>query len=139
MYTNFVVSSITDDDAIADKIDTHNVQLMEQLLNTRLRLSDYGTGVSGIAVVFLGTAPEADVIHEEEIRFKGASGEVYLQLRLPYPELAQATEAEVLDMMVLRYVDGLRDLADGALLKGFEWVRLQQDVEVVLGGMANKE
>ena len=111
LYTAFVVSSITEDNSIGDKIDTNNVQLMEQLLNARLQLAAYGPGVKGIGVVFLGTAPGADGIHEEEVHFDPASGEAYLQLRLPYAVLEQASEAEVRGLMGRRKVGGLRVLA----------------------------
>ena len=63
MYTAFVVSSITEDNPIGDKIDTHTVQLLEQLLNANVQLATYGTGIAGIAVVFVGTAPELSLIH----------------------------------------------------------------------------
>lgn len=136
LYTAFVVSSIAEDNSIGDKIDTNNVQWMEQLLNSRLQLAAYGPGVKGIGVVFLGTAPE-DVIHEEECRFDAASGEAYLQLRLPYAALEQASEAEVLGLMARRYVEGLRDLAGVAGAADFDWERLLQDVQGVFGEVTN--
>lgn len=131
MYTNFVVSSITEDNALADKIDAHHVLALEQWLNQHLRLADYGTGVAGIAVVFLGTDPEVDVIHQEELRFEASTGEVYLQLRLPYTALEQATEAEVGRLMAQRYVQGLREAA--ALVPEFDWERLSKAVEDGMG------
>ena len=130
LYKAFVVSSITEDNSIGDKIDTHNVQLLEELLNSRLQLAAYGPGVKGIGVVFLGTAPE-DGIHEEERSFDASTGEVYLQLRLPYAVLEQASEAEVLGLMRRRYVEGLREAA--ALVPEFGWERLLGDVRSVLG------
>ena len=130
LYTAFVVSSITEDNSIGDKIDTHNVQLLEELLNSRLQLAAYGPGVKGIGVVFLGTAPE-DGIHEEERSFDASTGEVYLQLRLPYAVLEQANEEEVLGLMRRRYVEGLREAA--ALVPEFGWERLLGDVRSVLG------
>lgn len=136
LYTAFVVSSIAEDNSIGDKIDTNNVQLLEQLLNTRLQLAAYGPGVKGIGVVFLGTAPE-DVIHEEQSRFDAGTGEVYLQLRLPYAVLEQASEEEVLGLMARRYVEGLRDLAGVAQVADFDWERLLGDVRKVLGEVTN--
>ena len=130
LYTAFVVSSITEDNSIGDKIDTHNVQLLEELLNSRLQLAAYGPGVKGIGVVFLGTAPE-DGIHEEERSFDASTGEVYMQLRLPYAVLEQASEEEVLGLMRRRYVEGLREAA--ALVPEFGWERLLGDVRSVLG------
>ena len=131
LYTAFVVSSIAEDNSIGDKIDANNVQLMEQLLNSRLQLAAYGPGVKGIGVVFLGTAPE-DVIHEEETSFDAETGEVYLQLRLPYAVLEQASEEEVLGLMARRYLEGLRDLAGVAGAADFDWERLLGDVRGVL-------
>lgn len=131
LYTAFVVSSIVEDNSIGDKIDANNVQWMEQLLNSRLQLTAYGPGVKGIGVVFLGTAPE-DGIHEEQINFDAAIGEGYLQLRLPYAVLAQASEAEVRGLMGQRYVEGLWDLAGVAGVVDFDWERLLGDVKSVL-------
>ena len=140
MYTAFVVSSITEDNSIGDKIDTHNLQLLEQLLNANVQLAAYGPGVAGIAVVFVGTAPE-DVIHEEEISFEPATREGYLQLRLPYTALEPATEQEVLELMAQRYLQGLRDLAVVAQATDFDWARLVRDVQdlFVAEGFGNDE
>ena len=87
-------------------------------------------------MVFLGTAPE-DVIHEEESRFDASTGEVYLQLRLPYAVLEQASEEEVLGLMARRYLEGLRDLAGEAQVADFDWERLLGDVQGVLGEVTN--
>ena len=140
MYTAFVVSSITEDNSIGDKIDTHNLQLLEQLLNANVQLAAYGTGVAGIAVVFVGTAPE-DVIHEEEINFEPATGECYLQLRLPYAALEQATEQEVLGLMARSYLQGMRDLALVVQTTDFDWARLVRNVQdlFVAEGFGNDE
>lgn len=140
MYTAFVVSSITEDNSIGDKIDTHNLQLLEQLLNANVQLAAYGPGVAGIAVVFVGTAPE-DVIHEEEISFEPATREGYLQLRLPYTALEPATEQEVLELMARSYLQGLRDLAVVAQATDFDWARLVRDVQdlFVAEGFGNDE
>lgn len=140
MYSAFVVSSITEDNPLGDKIDGHNVQLLEQLLNASLQLAAYGTGVKGIALVFLGTAPE-DVIHEEQLSFEPATGEAYLQLRLPYAVLEQATEEEVLELMARRGLQGLRDLAEVAQAADFDWAKLVQDVQdlFVAEGLGSEE
>lgn len=128
MYAPFVVSSITEDNFIGDKIDVHNIVLLEQLLNAQLQLSAYGTGIAGLAVVFIGTGP-ADVIHEEECTYTAATQEWYLQLRLPYAALEQATEVEVLQLMARRYLQGLRQVASAAQVVDFEGGRLVKDVE----------
>ena len=140
MYTAFVVSSIVEDNPIGDKIDAHNVQLLEQLLNATVQLAAYGTGVAGIAGVFLGTVPE-DVVHEEEISFDPSTREAYLQLRLPYAALEPATEQEVLGLMAQRYLQGLRDLARVAQAADFDWARLVRDVQglFVDEGLGNDE
>ena len=105
-----------------------------------MQLAAYGPGVAGIAVVFVGTAPE-DVIHEEEISFEPATGEGYLQLRLPYAALEPATEQEVLGLMARRYLQGLRDLAVVAQATDFDWARLVRDVQdlFVAEGFGNDE
>lgn len=136
MYAPFVISSITEDNSIGDKIAAHNIVLLEQLLNAQLQLSAYGTGVAGIALVFIGTAPE-DNIHEEELNFDPATGEGYLQLRLPYTALEQASAEEVLGLMARRYLEGLRDLAQVAKAADFDWKRLLQDVQGVFGEVTN--
>jgi hypothetical protein len=128
MYAPFIISSIVEDTPIGDKIDAQNVVLLEQLLNADLQLSVYGTGVLGIAVVFIGTVPQ-DAIHQEEITFDGAKKELYAQLRLPYADLEQATEAEVLVLMARKYLQTLRDLAAVEQVADFDWEHLLQDVQ----------
>jgi hypothetical protein len=41
MYAPFVISSIVEDNPVGDKIDAHNVVLLEQLLNKNLQLSSF--------------------------------------------------------------------------------------------------
>lgn len=130
LYTAFVVSSIVEDNSIGDKIDRHNVQLLERVLNARLQLAAYGPGLKGIGLVFLGTDPAVDGIHEEEWRFEASTGELYLQLRLPYALLEQASEQEVLRLMGQRYVQGLREAAE--LVPEFDWEGLLVDVQRVV-------
>lgn len=137
MYSSFVVSSITEDNAIGDKIDARNVPLLEQGLNAHLHLSDYGTAVQGIAVVFLGTLPEADFIHEEEVRYNAHSKEVYVQVRLPYAALEQASEAEVWHLMARQYLQALRSLGALEQVLDFDWEGLVRDVERMFGGVMN--
>ena len=128
MYAPFIISSIVEDNSIGNKIDAHNVQLLEQLLNAQVQLSKYGTGLRGIAVVFIGTAPE-DVIHQEEITYDASKKDLYVQVRLPYAELEQATEAEVLVLMARKYLQTLRDLAALEELRDFDGERLVRDVQ----------
>lgn len=136
MYAAFIISSIVEDNPIGDKIDAHNVPWLEQVLNAQLQLSKYGTGLRGIALVFLGTGPE-DVIHQEESTFDADKKELYIQLRLPYAVLEQATEAAVLGLMVRQYLQALRALGALEQLVDFDWEGLVRDVERVLGGVTN--
>lgn len=94
----------------------------------QMQLSAYGTGVLGIAVVFIGTVPQ-DAIHQDEITFDAAKKELYTQVRLPYADLEQATEAEVLVLMARKYLQTLRDLAALEQVVDFDWEHLLQDVQ----------
>ena len=138
MYAAFIISSIVEDNPIGDKIDAHNVPWLEQLLNAQLQLSRYGTGLKGIAVVFIGTGPQ-DLIHQEETTFDAAKKELYIQLRLPYDALEQATERELLGLMARQYLQALR--GEGALeqVVDFDGEGLVRDVERVLGGVMSDE
>jgi hypothetical protein len=128
MYAPFVISSIVEDNPVGDKIDAHNVVLLEQLLNMNLQLSSYGTAIMSIAVVFIGTVPE-NVIHEEEVTYAADKKELYLQVRLPYTALLPATEPEVLGLMAKKYLQTLGDLAIKESVIDFAWERLVLDVQ----------
>ncbi len=128
MYAPFVISSIVEDNPVGDKIDAHNVVLLEQLLNMNLQLSSYGTALMSIAVVFIGTVPE-NVIHQEEVTYAAGKKELYLQVRLPYTALLQATEPEVLSLMAKKYLQTLGDLAIKESAIDFAWERLVLDVQ----------
>jgi len=130
MYAPFVISSITEDNPIGDKIAAHNVVLLEQSLNAQLQLPAYGEGLAGIAVVFIGTTPE-DVIHEEEMSYDAHTKEVYVQVRLPYAALEQASEAEVLGLMARQYLQVLRGLGALEQVVDFDWEGLVKDVQDV--------
>lgn len=128
MYAAFIISSIVEDNPIGDKIDAHNVSWLEQLLNAQVQLSKYGTGLQGIAAVFIGTGPE-DVIHQEETTFDADKKELYIQLRLPYAALEQATEATVLGLMVRQYLQALRGFGALEQVVDFDWEGLLKDVQ----------
>jgi hypothetical protein len=132
MYAPFVITSIVEDNPVGDKIDTHNVQLLEQLLNAQIQLSNYGTGLSCITVVFIGTTPE-DLIHQETFTYDAEKKELYAQLRLPYAVLEQGTEAAVLGLMARRYLNTLQGLPleVQAQIADFDWVKLAKDVEAL--------
>ena len=140
MYAAFIISSIVEDNAIGDKIDAHNVPWLEQLLNAQLQLSKYGTGLKGIAVVFIGTGPQ-DLIHQEETSFDADKKELYIQLRLPYDVLEQATERELLGLMARQYLQALR--GEGALeqVGDFDGEQLLKDVKnlFVAEGLGSKK
>ncbi|WP_373553784.1 hypothetical protein [Haliscomenobacter sp.] len=133
MYAPFIISSIVEDNPIGDKIDAHNVSWLEQLLNAQVQLSKYGTGLRGIAVVFIGTGPQ-DVIHQEETTFDADKKEWYVQLRLPYAALEQATEEEVLGLMAREYLQALRGLGGREQVVDFDWEGLVGEVERVMRG-----
>ena len=130
MFAPFIISSIVEDNSIGDKIDVHNAPYLEQVLNAQVQLSRYGTGLRGIAVVFIGTGP-ADVIHEEESRYDADKKEWYVQLRLPYAALEQATEAEVLSLMARQYLQALRGWGALEQVVDFDGEQLLKDVQDV--------
>lgn len=127
MYAPFVVSGILEE-TIADKIGIPNTNLLEDALNQHLSLSNYGSGLTGIAFIYIATPP-IDEIHEECFRYSRKKKELFIQMRLPYEAVKQANVAETLHLMALSYLETMDEKLPLKKITDFDQARFVQDVQ----------
>lgn len=127
MRNQFVISGILEDDQVGDKLAFNNVVILEKVLSEYLKLSNYGD-VVGIAFIFMVTTP-GDSIHEEEFTYRPKKKEIYIQMRLPYQEVENASETEVLHLMAAKYLQTLQKHLPKKKIAHFDSARFTQDVQ----------
>ena len=127
MYAPFVVSGILEA-GVADKIGIPNTNLLEDALNQHLSLSIYGSGLTGIAFIYIATPP-IDEIHEECFTYSRKKKELFIQMRLPYDVVKQASVSETLQLMARHYLETLHEKLPLKKITDFDQVRFVQDVQ----------
>jgi hypothetical protein len=125
---------------VLEHLGIHNLNAVEDALNTHIALQNYGTGVAHIVFIYIAHLPE-DVIHEEKMEYNRKKKEIFIQAKLAYERLNSASEQEVPSMLaaawvasVLRFSGlGIPDFQDKALYKDvkklFEkqgWLKAQE-------------
>lgn len=130
MYAPFVISGILWHE-IGEKVAFTNTTRLREVLNQHLHLSDYGTGLKGIAFIFVVTQPN-DEIHREHFIYRSKVKELHVQARLPYTQVDAASLPEVLQLMAEKYLEVLRKNLPKRKIDDFDTVRFVEDVRTVL-------
>lgn len=130
MYAPFVISGILWHE-IGEKVAFTNTARLREVLNQHLHLSDYGTGLKGIAFIFVVTQPN-DEIHREHFIYRSKAKELHVQVRLPYTQVDAASLPEVLQLMAEKYLEVLRKNLPKRKIDDFDTVRFVEDVRTVL-------
>lgn len=127
MYAPFVISGILEE-AVADKIAITNTNRLADTLNQHLSLANYGSGLKGIAFIYIATPP-VDEIHEECFTYSRKNKELFIQMRLPYDAVELASVPETLQLMALRYLQTMREKLPLKKIADFDHGRFVQDVQ----------
>jgi hypothetical protein len=127
----FYISSITWKE-VTDKVAMDNAPLLEDILNEHLELSDYGTGLEHLTVIFIAVQ-SANTIHEEVTRYSHQKKELYIQKKLPFDLVNQYDKRQVLQLMATTYLDVLEELED-INVKNFDLHKFQADVRKLFEG-----
>lgn len=126
MYAPFVVSGILEA-GIADKIGIPNTNLLEDALNQHLHLPNYGSGLTGIAFIYIATPP-VDQIHEECFTYSRKKKELFIQMRLPYDAVERASTTDALRLMARCYLKTMRDKLPLKKVVNFDHFHFVQDL-----------
>ena len=79
MQKQFGFTSYTTEE-IDQKID---YSFLEKLLNTKLQLSEYGSGIEKVYFVFIAV-PSENINHDEEISFKSINKRLLIRKKMSY-------------------------------------------------------
>jgi hypothetical protein len=127
MYAPFVISGILEE-AIANKIAITNTNRLANALNEHLVLSNYGTGVLGIAFIFIATAPE-DEIHQECFSYSHKNKELFIQMRLSYEAVKNGSIPDSLQLMAASYLQIMQNKLPIKKIPNFDQTRFVEDVQ----------
>ncbi|HMQ50103.1 MAG TPA: hypothetical protein PKA00_21960 [Saprospiraceae bacterium] len=126
MYAPFVISGILWHE-IGEKVAFVNTNKLEDALEDNLSLSDYGTGITAIAFIYIVVQP-TNIIHEEEMRYRRKKKEVYIQKKMPIELVEQYERPQVLQLMAATYLSTVRDLRQ-LKIPDFDHARFEHAVE----------
>jgi len=127
MYAPFVISGILEE-AIANKIAIANTNRLANALNEHLVLSNYGTGVLGIAFIYIATAPE-DEIHQECFSYSRKNKELFIQMRLSYEAIKNGSIPDTLQLMAASYLQTMQHKLPIKKIPNFDQARFVEDVQ----------
>jgi hypothetical protein len=127
MYAPFVISGILEE-AIANKIAIANTNRLANVLNEHLVLSNYGTGVLGIAFIYISTAPE-DEIHQECFSYSRKNKELFIQMRLSYEAIKNGSIPDALQLMAASYLQTMQNKLPLKKIPNFDQARFVEDVQ----------
>ncbi|HMO39490.1 MAG TPA: hypothetical protein PKE17_08770 [Saprospiraceae bacterium] len=102
---------------------------MEDSLNESLCLNDYGSGLTGLAFIFIAVQPD-NRIHEEVLRYSRKKRELYIQKKLPYDLVVAYDKPQVLQLMAATYLETLETL-DKKRIPNFDLPRFRADVQAL--------
>lgn len=122
----FVVTGIVWHE-VKDKIAFENINVMEDILNEHLQMSDYGSGIVAIAFIFIAQQP-TNTIHEESMTYRRKKKELSIQMKLPYELVERYEQPQVLQLMAATYLDTIKDLPK-LKIPDFDYQRFAKDVE----------
>ncbi|HMO39492.1 MAG TPA: hypothetical protein PKC76_13660 [Saprospiraceae bacterium] len=128
MRDPFVVSGILWHE-IGNKVSPDNTNKVENLLNTALLFENYGSGLTGLAFIFIVVQPD-NRIHEEVLRYSRKKRELYIQKKLPYDLVVAYDKPQVLQLMAATYLETLETL-DKKRIPNFDLPRFRADVQAL--------
>ncbi len=103
------------------------VNAMEDALNDRFALSDYGSGIRSIHFVPF-VLPPSNTLHEEEISYASRKKAFICKVKLDYTEAGRTNDAGFRAMLAHRFLLAI-DAISNYQVKDFDWQRFRKDVQ----------
>jgi len=112
------------DEKVLYKVLKFNV--IEEVLNSRLSISDYTEKLQKIVFVYLAASPELAIIHDDFMKYRRKSKCIEIGLNLDYELLTQTEDENVLEILASSYLEGIKKFMQ---IKDFDYKRFYHDVE----------
>ncbi len=93
------------------KEKSFTIRQVDELLAKNINLSDYGTGIQAIRFVAITVRPTNN-IHEAGIEYKPRKKELYINAKLDYKEVEEASIEDVPKMVAASFVDRISRYED---------------------------
>ena len=114
---------------VSDKLAHENINKIEDLLNKKILLLNYGENVSQLTFIFICDLPSKS-LHQEETTYLEDEKKLLIYRRLPYQKVKTYTKEEVLRLMAETYVKGISELWAMAI-PNFNYFQLAQDIQKI--------
>ena len=112
---------------VSNKVSFVNVNKLTDLLNKKVKLADYGIGVTQLHFIFIAVQP-TNTLHQEETTYLPKEKKLLLYRKLDYEKISAYSTEEVLRLMAETLFHALIDLW-GDKIPDFDYFRLGKDVE----------
>jgi hypothetical protein len=104
---------------------------IRNLINEKLRLSDYGQGIDRQVFMYLALLPSSQMPTKELYRFVKKTKTVELSLKLDYNRLFAASQSEAMQMMCELYADSILRYYPRFKIPDFDYRAFYQDVKLL--------
>lgn len=102
------------------------VKEIEKIINEKIDLNHYGSGLQSIRFVYLALQPE-NRVHEEQIKYSFKKKQITLHLKLNFESVVQADKETFLRMTALLFLNSIERYFS-VRLKNFDSHRFKKDV-----------
>lgn len=123
--TGIEITSVTDK-AIGLKLP---VVALENLLNEKIKLKDYGVEIKKIFIVFI-VVPPTNIIHEEHVIYTEAEEHLEIAIRLDYEEVLASDPEDCKEIMQTCLLKALRASIEISA-QNFNWRKLIKILEKI--------
>lgn len=137
-FRPFETTTILSND-ISSKFDFHDINIIANILNTRLNFKNYGSTIEKLSFVFI-VVPPSNTIHEEKTGYFSKDKRLLLYRKLSYQKVSNASKKEVLPLMAEMYLKTIYELGYHEI-PDFDYAQLGKDVEknfIELGWIIDK-
>lgn len=114
---------------ISPKFEFYNLNVIADVLNTRLDLKKYGSTVEKLMFVFIAVKP-SNTIHSEKTGYISTEKRLLLYRKLAYEKVSIYSKEEVLRLMAETYIKSIFDLGENEI-PDFDYIQLGKEIEKV--------
>lgn len=114
---------------ISYKFEFYNINVIADVLNSRVQIEKYGNGVKELVFIFIAVLPN-DKMHEEYTVYLPNEKKLVLHRKLPYHKVETYSKPEVLRLMAETYHLAIANLWEEQI-PNFNYQLLEEDIQKI--------
>lgn len=126
---------------VGGKIAFDNLIQLENAINERITLANYGNNITSIFFIFVADHPPVR-LHPERVEYNKKKHDIFMRLHLPYDLVEKYNEAQVMQLMASFYLNAMETHLPQLRIPDFDYQRFVADVGALFeekGWMEKKE